>query len=372
MAGQSAVLLKNKGILPLGDKVKSIAVIGPMADAPYDQLGTWIFDAEKARTVTPVKALRDMYGDKVRISFEPGTAYSRDRSKDGFAKALSVARSSDIIIAIVGEEAILSGEAHSLADISLKGSQKELIAELKKTGKPLVTVVMAGRPLTIKDELDVSDALIYYFHPGTMGGPALADLLSGKIVPSGKLPMTFPKMVGQIPLYYNHNNTGRPANKTETLIDDIPLEAGQTSLGNTSYYLDAGFDPLFPFGFGLSYTTFEYSNLRLSNENIRKGEDLTVTVTLKNTGKYDATEVAQLYIRDLVGSIVRPVKELKGFQRVRLAAGEAKDITFTVTTDDLAFYGAEKKRVAEPGEFKLWVGTDSNADLEAGFKFKAP
>lgn len=369
-AEQSAVLLKNNGILPLGENVKSIAVIGPMADAPYDQLGTWIFDAEKSHTITPVKALREMYGDKIKINFEPGTVYSRDRSKDGFAKAVSIARASDIVIAIVGEEAILSGEAHSLADISLKGSQKELITELKKAGKPLVIVVMAGRPLTIQEELDASDAMLYYFHPGTMGGPALVDLLFGKVVPSGKLPMTFPKMVGQIPLYYNHNNTGRPANKTETLIDDIPLEAGQTSLGNTSYYLDAGFDPLFPFGFGLSYTTFEYSNIKLSRDSIKMDESLTVTITLKNTGKYDATEVAQLYIRDLVGSIVRPVKELKGFQRVNLKAGESKEITFILTTNDLSFYGADKKRIAEPGEFKLWVGTDSNANLETGFRLQ--
>ncbi len=366
-AEQSAVLLKNNGVLPLSSKVKTIAVVGPMADAPHDQLGTWIFDGEKEHTVTPVAALKEMYGDKVKVLHEKGTSYSRDKSKVGFSKAVNAARSADVVVAIVGEESILSGEAHSLADLNLKGAQKELIAEMKKTGKPLVIVVMAGRPLTIQDELNAADALLYYFHPGTMGGPALADLLFGKVVPSGKLPMTFPKYVGQIPMYYNHNMTGRPANKTETLIDDIPLEAGQTSLGNTSYYLDAGFDPLFPFGYGLSYTTFEYANLQLSKSAIKMGEKLEITATLKNTGKYDATEVAQLYVRDLVGSVIRPVKELKGFQRVALKAGESTDVTFSITSNDLAFYGIDMKNAAEAGEFKVWVGGNSEATLEGDF-----
>lgn len=366
-AEQSAILLKNNGILPFRDNIKSIALIGPMADAPHDQLGTWIFDGEKEHTITPKAALETMYADKVKVHFAEGLKYSRDKNKSDFGKAVSAARSADAVVAVIGEEAILSGEAHSLADINLQGAQKELIAELKKTGKPLVVVVMAGRPLTIEDELNASDAMLYYFHPGTMGGPALADLLFGKVVPSGKLPMTFPKMVGQIPVYYNHNNTGRPANKTETLIDDIPLKASQTSLGNTSYYLDAGFDPLFVFGYGLSYTTFEYSNIKLSNEKIKLGDKLDVTVTLKNTGKYDATEVAQLYINDVSASIVRPVRELKGFKRVHLKAGESQEQVFSITTDDLSFYGMDMKPVTEPGEFKVWIGGNSNAELESKF-----
>ena len=369
-AEQSAILLKNNGLLPLGENIKTLAVVGPLADAPHDQLGTWIFDGEKEHSVTPLAALKEMYGDKVKIVFEPALAYSRDKNKSNFANAMQLARSSDAVLAIVGEESILSGEAHSLADISLKGAQKELIAELKKTGKPLVVVVMAGRPLTIEDELNASDAMLYYFHPGTMGGPALADLLFGKAVPSGKLPMTFPKHVGQIPLYYGHNNTGRPAQKTETLIDDIPLEAGQTSLGNTSYYLDAGFDPLFPFGYGLSYTSFEYSDLRLSTTSIAQNENIDVTVTLKNTGKYDAAEVVQLYVRDLVGSIARPVKELKGFQRINLKAGESQEVSFSLSSNDLAFYGLNKKFITEAGEFKIWVGGDSASGLEASFSLK--
>jgi beta-glucosidase len=226
---------------------------------------------------------------------------------------------------------------------------------------------MAGRPLIIDEELNAADALLYSFHPGTMGGPAIADILFGKVVPSGKLPVTFPKVVGQIPIYYNHNNTGRPANKTETLLYDIPLEAGQVSLGNTSYHLDAGFDPLFPFGFGLSYTTFAYENLQLSKTELKGNDHLDVSVNLTNTGNFDATEVVQLYVRDISGSLARPVKELKAFKRVPLKAGESQTITLSISTDDLAFFGIDNKKVAEPGAFKLWVGGDSNATLETDF-----
>ena len=367
-AEESIVLLKNdKNTLPISDNIKTLAIVGPLADAPHDQLGTWIFDGEKAKTITPLKAIKDLYGDKVKIVFEKGLEFSRDLDKSNIGKAVQAARNADAVIAIIGEESILSGEAHSLSDINLKGAQQELIQELKKAGKPLIIIVMAGRPLTIGKELEAADAVLYSFHPGTMGGPAIADLLFGKTVPSGKLPLTFPKEVGQIPIYYNHNSTGRPANKTETLLYDIPQEAGQTSLGNTSYYLDAGFDPLFPFGFGLSYTTFEYENIRLSNANLNLGDKLDVTVHLKNTGKFDATEVVQLYVRDLSGSLTRPVRELKAFNRVHLKAGGSQNVTLSITTDDLAFYGIDMKRTAEPGAFKVWVGGDSNATLEADF-----
>ena len=366
-AEESVVLLKNTGVLPLNNTVKTIALIGPMADAPHDQLGTWVFDGEKARTITPLAALQQQYGQQVKINYEKGVAYSRDNNTSGIAAAVKAAQSADVVVAVVGEEAILSGEAHSLAAWELKGAQKQLIAELKKTGKPLVIIVIAGRPLAIQHELDAADAMLYSFHPGTMGGPALAGILFGKVAPSGKLPMTFPKEMGQIPMYYNHNNTGRPFRGNETMIDDIPLEAAQTSLGNSSYYLDAGAAPLFPFGFGLSYSTFDYTNLRLDKTTLKQGETLTATVTLKNTGSYEATEVAQLYIRDLVGSIARPVKELKGFKRVALKAGESAEVSFTLHTDDLAFYGIDMKEVAEPGAFKLWIGGDSNTKLETGF-----
>ena len=368
VAGESVVLLKNSNnTLPLSSKIRTLAVVGPMADAPHDQLGTWSFDGEKSKTITPLAAINSRYGDRVKVFYEKGLNYSRDKDKSQFAKAIQAARKADATVVFVGEESILSGEAHSLADLHLKGAQCELVQELKKVGKPLIIVVMAGRPLTIGSELDAAGALLYSFHLGTMGGPAIADILFGQVVPSGKLPVTFPKEVGQIPIYYNHSNTGRPSNKTETLLDNIPLEAGQTSLGNTSYHLDAGFDPLFPFGFGLSYTTFEYGNLQLKASQLKENDALEISFTLKNTGKFDATEVAQLYTRDMSASLVRPVKELKAFQRISLKADESQEVTFSVPVSDLAFFGIDSRKVVEPGAFKVWVGGDSNATLEAEF-----
>lgn len=226
---------------------------------------------------------------------------------------------------------------------------------------------MAGRPLTIERDLPYADAVLYNFHPGTMGGPAILDILFGKANPSGKLPTTFVREVGQIPMYYNHNNTGRPTTGKEILLDGIALEASQTSLGNTSFYLDSGDKPLFPFGYGLSYSKFKYSNLTLSSNTIPMGGRLTAKVTITNTSKVEGTEVAQLYIRDLVGSIVRPVKELKGFQRIALKGGESKTIEFTITTDDLAFYGKDMIKKAEAGDFNLWIGTNSSEGLMSKF-----
>lgn len=368
-AVESAILLKNEeGILPLSASVKSVAVVGPMANAPYDQLGTWVFDGDKSKTVTPLAAIRELVGDRVQVLYEPGLTYSRDKNQSGVAKAAAAAARADVILAFVGEEAILSGEAHCLADLNLQGAQSELIAALAKTGKPVVTVVMAGRPLTIGKEVELSAALLYSFHPGTMGGAALADLLWGKAVPSGKTPVTFPKMVGQIPVYYAHNNTGRPATRNEVLLNDIPLEAGQTSLGCTSFYMDAGFDPLYPFGYGLSYTTFKYSNVKLSSSELKKDDVLTVTFDLENTGKYEGTEVAQLYVRDKVGSVTRPVKELKRFTRVTLKPGEKKTVTFELPISELAFWNIDMKKMVEPGDFLLWVAPDSQSGEEIAFE----
>jgi len=227
---------------------------------------------------------------------------------------------------------------------------------------------MAGRPLTIGKETELSSALLYSFHPGTMGGPALADLLFGKAVPSGKTPVTFPKMVGQVPVYYAHNNTGRPATRSEVLIDDIALEAGQTSLGCTSFYMDAGFDPLFPFGYGLSYTTFQYGNVKLSSDNLKKDDVLTVTFDLENTGKYEGTEVAQLYVQDMIGSVTRPVKELKRFTRVTLKPGEKKTVSFELPVSELAFWNIDMVKTVEPGDFALWVAPDSQSGEKNLFK----
>lgn len=363
---ESAILLKNdNNTLPLS-RGKKVAIIGPMADAPHDQMGTWVFDGDKNYTVTPLAALKGEYKD-VNYVYEQGLAYSRDKSTANFEKAKQAAASADVAVVFLGEEAILSGEAHSLSNINLIGLQSDLLKAVKSAGKPVVLVIMAGRPLTIERDLPYADAVLFNFHPGTMGGAAILDLLFGKANPSGKLPATFVREVGQIPMYYNHNNTGRPAPEKVMTLDDIALEAGQTSLGNTSFYLDSGKDPLFPFGYGLSYTTFEYSNITLSASTVPMNGTLTVKATLKNTGSVDGTEVAQLYVQDIVGSVVRPVKELKGFQRVALKAGETKTIEFKLTTDDLAFYGRDLVKKAEKGDFNVWVGGHSNATLKGTF-----
>ena len=366
---QSVILLKNeKNTLPVSASVKTVLITGPMADAPYEQLGTWVFDGEKSHTITPLKAIREMMGNEVQIIYEPALAYSRDVNPAGVAKAVEAAKKADIILAFVGEESILSGEAHSMAGLDLQGNQSDLILSLAKTGKPLVTTVMAGRPLTIEKEVNASSAVLYSFHPGTMGGPALADLLWGKAVPSGKTPVTFPKMVGQIPMYYSHNTTGRPATRKEVLLKDIPVEAGQTSLGCTSFYLDAGFDPLYPFGYGLSYTTFEYSNIRLSASKLKKNDTMTIEFDLANTGQVAATEVAQLYVQDKVGSIARPVKELKRFARIELQAGEKKTVSFELPMSDLAFWNIDMKKEVEAGDFNLWVAGCSQSGTPVSFE----
>lgn len=371
-AEQSVILLKNENqTLPFTDKIKTLAVIGPMADAPYEQMGTWVFDGEKEHTQTPLTAIKKMYGDKVKVLFEKGLEYSRDKNTAGIARAVSAARQADAVVVFVGEESILSGEAHSLANLNLQGAQSQLIKELAATRKPVVTVVMAGRQLVIADEVKVSDAMLYSFHPGTMGGPAIADILFGKVNPSGKTPVTFPRMSGQVPIYYAQHKTGRPANPTEMLIDEIPVEAGQTSVGCRSFYLDAGNSPLFPFGYGLSYTTFEYSNLSLASDKLTAQDSLSISFTLKNTGKYDGTEVVQLYVQDKVGSVTRPVKELKRFQRVTLKAGESTQVSLSLPVSELAFWGYDMNYTVEPGDFTLWVGTNSAEGLTKDFSVSA-
>lgn len=371
-AEQSVILLKNENqTLPFTDKIKTLAVIGPMADAPYEQMGTWVFDGEKEHTQTPLTAIKEMYGDKVKVLFEKGLEYSRDKNTAGIARAVNAARQADAVVVFVGEESILSGEAHSLANLNLQGAQSLLIKELAATGKPVVTIVMAGRQLAIADEVKVSDAMLYSFHPGTMGGPAIADILFGKVNPSGKTPVTFPRMSGQVPIYYAQHKTGRPANPTEMLIDEIPVEAGQTSVGCRSFYLDAGNSPLFPFGYGLSYTTFEYSNLSLASDKLTAQDTLSISFTLKNTGKYDGTEVVQLYVQDKVGSVTRPVKELKRFQRVTLKAGESIQVSLSLPVSELAFWGYDMNYTVEPGDFRLWVGTNSAEGLTKDFSVSA-
>lgn len=370
-AEESIVLLKNdNNTLPFLGNIKSILITGPLADAPHDQLGTWTMDGEVDKAQTPAKAIIAMYGKKVKVHFVPSLTYSRDKNQSEFDKVMEIAKTVDAIVVFAGEEAILTGEAHSLANLNLQGAQSELIARLKATSKPLVTVVMAGRPLTIGKEVELSDALLYAWHPGTMGGPAIADVLFGKTNPGGKLPVTFPKHVGQTPIYYNHTRTGRPATGNEKSIDDIPLNAKQSVLGHSSYYLDMGSKPLFPFGYGLSYTTFKYDNLKISEPILGVNDTLHVNVEIENTGQYSGTEVVQLYATDLWASVTRPVRELKSFQKIAFNKGETKVIQFKVPVSDLAFWNIEMENKVESGKFKLMVGTDSDEGLEAFFEVK--
>ena len=364
---ESAVLLKNNALLPIDKKFKTIAVVGPLADAALEQFGTWSFDAEPAHAVTPLAAIKEMYGNEYKIIAEPGLTFSRDSNVLNVKKAVAAAQRADVVLVFAGEEAILSGEAHCRADISLPGLQNQLIAELKKTGKPIVTVIMAGRPLTIEKQISESDAVLFAFHGGTMAGPALADLIFGKAVPSGKLPVTFPRMVGQIPVYYAHKNTGRPGTNFVT-IDKIPIGVFQTSLGNTSFHLDAGDKPMYPFGFGLSYTTFEYSKVKLSSKMMEAKTKITAECTITNTGKMEAKEVVQLYVRDVSASLARPIRELKGFEKLTLKAGESKNVKFEISADQIGFWNLENKYVTEPGEFRVWISKDSQSGEPVSFK----
>ena len=364
----SAILLKNDNkTLPLSpDRTKRILLTGPLADATYDQLGTWIFDGEKEHTVTLLQALRNQYSDSISIVYEPGLKYSRHDDDACIERAVAAA-DVDAIIVAVGEEAILSGEGHSMAGLGLVGGQSKLIERLKSTGKPLVMIVMAGRPLAIGREAEMADAVLYSFHPGTMGGPALADLLMGRESPSGKTPVTFPSTSGQCPIYYNHPSTGRPATGKEIGLDGIPEEAGNTFLGCTSYYLDAGYEPLYPFGYGLSYTDFDYSDLKLDSADYPLDGTVRASFTLTNKGNCRATEVAQLYTSDVVASVTPAVTALRRFERVTLAPGESRRMEMSFPVSELAFVGSDLEKRVEPGEFILRVGTDSRAPLSTRF-----
>ena len=368
---QSVVMLTNNGaLLPLSvDDLSSVAVIGPLSDTPYEQLGTWIFDGDPELSITPLNAIRSLVGDDVDVSFVPAMQTSRSRDIEPFAEAVEAAHNSDVAILFLGEEAILSGEAHSRADIDLPGEQVELVRQVRRAGKPVIAVILAGRPLTLTNIVDEVDAILYAWHPGTMGGPAIADLIFGVESPSGKLPATFPRMVGQIPIYYNQKNSGKPPRADEIVhIDDIDARAPQTSLGMSAFHLDAGFLPLFPFGYGLSYGDFQYANIRTSTSELEVGSTLTISVDLSNNGSVAAEEVVQMYVRDLVGSVTRPVRELKGFRRVRMEPGQTTQVDFQLSTDDLAFFGRDNKLVVEPGDFHAWIGGSSDADLRTQFR----
>ena len=354
LAAESLVLLKNDGALPVAKSVGKVAIVGFLADSPRDQNGTWA--GEGVGTVTPLTAFRQALGDS-RVLYARGLRSSSDTSRDGFAAAVEAARAADVVLLFLGEEASLSGEASSRAFLNLPGLQEDLAAEVARAGKPSVAVILAGRPTTFHDVAGKMNAVLYAWHPGAMGGPAIASAILGDAVPSGKLAITFPRTVGQVPIYYNHLNTGRP-----------PAETGAAAQDKfRSKYLDVGFTPEYPFGYGLSYSKFEYSGAKASAPQIKLGGKLTFSADVANVGNVEADEVVQFYTHQLAGSVARPVRELKGFQRVHLKPGEKRTVTFTVSTDELASYNPQMKLATEPGAFEAWIAPDSASGQKIDF-----
>jgi beta-glucosidase len=373
LARESLVLLKNEGgVLPLARSIRSLAVVGPLAADRLEQLGCWSFDGRPADSITALAALRERLGragDQAapEIHFAKGVYDARATSTDEFDEAVQAAERSELTIAFVGENANLSGECRSRAFLDLPGVQMALLERVAATGRPLVVVVMAGRPLILGPICDLASAVVYAWHGGTMAGPGIADVLVGDFAPCGKLPITFPRAVGQIPLYYNFKNTGRPPS-TET--KGIPTGTPLDPVGFEATYLDVEVTPQFPFGFGLSYTTFAYDGLAVTPARARAGATITVRATVRNTGDVEGTEVAQLYIRDRVGSVTRPVRELKAFRRVSLRPGESATLEFTLGNGDLAFPGHDMKPRVEPGAFDVFIGGDSRATLRGTFELE--
>jgi beta-glucosidase len=370
LARQSIVMLKNEGnTLPIDTtKVKKVAVIGPLADMKREQLGTWIPDGREEDSITPLAGIREAAGDKIEVHYVAALRNDLDRSTAGFAEAVTAAKNADFVVLVVGEQARLSGEASSRAIIDLPGAQGEMVSAIAKVGKPTIMFVEAGRPLTIGRQVAEVDAVLYSFHAGTMAGPALADLLWGKESPSGKLPVTLLKSVGQVPLYYNHTSTGRPPREYDFAKDKLFDDEFDLELGYNSNYLDVSPYPLYPFGYGLSYTEFEYGTVETSTNKLKDGQVMAVRVPVANKGKTPAEEVVQVYIRDLVGSVTRPVRELKAFRRIMLAPGESQVLEFAISTDDLRFYNNEEELLLERGKFELYVGGSSLAPLAAMFE----
>ncbi|MDV2446901.1 beta-glucosidase BglX [Elizabethkingia anophelis] len=369
IAAQSMVLLKNdKQILPLKTS-GTVAVIGPLANNNENMTGTWSVASRTKDAVSIMTGLKEtikgvnfIYAKGSNVFYDAkmeekatmfGKVSNRDsRSKEALLKeAVETAKKADVVVLAIGETAELSGESSSRTNIEIPQAQKDLLTELKKTGKPIVMVLFTGRPLVLNDENKQADAIVNAWFAGSEAGYAIADVLYGKVNPSGKLPMTFPRSVGQVPIYYNAKNTGRPLSDDKS--DKCEFEKFRSN------YIDECNTPLFPFGFGLSYTSFGYSDVELSKTQLIGNDQLTASITLTNNGKYDGNEVVQLYIRDMVGSVTRPVKELKGFQKVFLKAGESKKVSFTITPEDLKFYNSELKYDWEAGEFDIMIGTNS-------------
>jgi len=352
IADRSMVLLKNdREALPLSKAVHSIAVIGPLADDKRAPLGWWSGDGKPPDTVTPLAGIKLKVSPETKVSYAKGCETQGD-STAGFAEAVAAARASDVAVVFVGEPAESVGEAASKSSLDLPGRQMDLVKEIQATGKPTIVVLMNGRPLTIGWAVENVPAILEAWMGGTESGNAIADVLFGDVNPGGKLPVTWPRAVGQVPIYYNHMNTGRPPDANNRY---------------TSKYLDVPWTPQFPFGYGLSYTQFKITNLQLSAQRIRTTGNVAVTVDVENVGKRPGDEVVQLYTRDIAASMTRPVKELKGFQRVTLQPGEKKHLEFVLTPEHLGFWNRDMRFIVEPGEFKVMVGSNSDDLIEAKF-----
>ena len=362
MARKSIVLLKNdKNILPLPKSTKRIAVVGPLADNKADMNGSWSFFGEAQHPVSILEGIKQAVGPKTTVTFAEGcNLYDDEISK--FSKAKAIADNSDLVIMVVGESAVMNGEAGSRSKLGLPGVQQELVESIAALGKPMVVVLVSGRPLTIEWIDNNVATILETWTLGSQAGIAIADVLFGNYNPSGKLPVTFPRNEGQIPIFYSHKNGGRTyqGNYKEPLSERI----------YRSKYRDVVNEPLYPFGFGLSYTTFEYGELVLDKSQIGKGETLVASVVVKNTGSVAGEEVVQWYVRDWVGSVTRPVKELKGFEKISLKPGESKTITFKVTEETLSFYRQDMSWGVEPGKFSIMVGTNSRDVKEREFQLK--
>lgn len=357
IANKSLVLLKNNNsILPL-NKNQKIAFVGPLVNDDKNIIGSWAALGDRSGYATSVKeGVLKLLGTTLNCTFDEGVDI-QTTNRTLMQKAIDNAKSADVIVAVMGESENMSGEAGSKTNIDLPGLQKEFLAELKKTGKPIVLVLLNGRPLTLSWENDNIDAILEAWWPGTRGGDAIAQTLFGDNNPNGKLPITFPRNVGQIPIYYNHKNTGRPY-----------LGLSDPEQKYKSRYTDSDISPLFPFGFGLSYTTFTYSELKISAYRIKRKETLKIEVEITNSGNFDGAEVAQLYIKDLVGSVTRPVKELKGFEKIFLKKGEKKIVSFEISSDDLKFYDKNMIFNSESGTFEIFIGGNSNTQNKKIFE----
>lgn len=384
IASQSFVLLKNaplplgsavEGILPL-KKSGTIAVIGPLADAKENMTGTWSVAAKQENSISLLAGIKAEVGTAAKILYAKGsnldydaileekaTMFGKTLHRDTrtaaelLAEALKIANQSDVIVAALGESAEFSGECSSRTNLEIPQAQKDLLQELVKTGKPVVLVLFNGRPLVLKQESETVPAILDVWFAGSEAGYAIADVLFGNENPSGKLTTTFPRSLGQVPIYYATKNTGRPLGNNEGKFEKFK-----------SNYIDERNEALFPFGFGLSYTTFNYGKLAISSDKMNANEKISISIPITNSGNYDGKEVVQLYIRDLVGTVTRPIKELKGFQKVEIKKGETKVVTFEISIEDLKFYNSDLNFVAEPGDFEVFIGGNSNTEFKAKFQ----